>query len=305
MTRLITLIALIFTLTLSWSQRYFFDMGIKVGASNYLGDMGGKELPRRDFVLDMKMKHTRWDLGMFWRYRANYWLAVRGDVTYTRIEGKDIESTNPGRRGRNLSFKNDMIAAEARVELYPPFLSVSDVGYYGRYRADYQTYIFGGAGALFHFPFTEYNGEKYFLRPLMTEGKKYSVVTLTVPMGVGFFFTFRRQHRIGFEIQWNWTLTDYLDDVSDAYVSSSMMGDDPIASTLANRRGELNEAFLPDPANYDPGNKRGDKTNLDNFLSVKLYYSFVFRKRRGGFQRRNYSWMYGRRGRFRKVKAKL
>ncbi|MCB0472701.1 MAG: hypothetical protein KDC56_06545 [Flavobacteriaceae bacterium] len=305
MTRLIVFIALISTLNFSYSQRYFFDMGIKVGASNYLGDMGGKELPRRDFVLDMKMKHTRWDLGIFARYRANYWLAVRGDVTYTRIEGKDIESTNPGRRGRNLSFKNDMIALEARAEFYPPFLSVSDVGYYGRYRADYQTYVYAGAGALFHFPFAELGGEKYYLRPLMTEGFKYSVVTLTVPVGAGFFFTLRRQHRIGFEIQWNWTLTDYLDDVSNVYVDPSMMGSDAIASTLANRRSELNEAFLPDPANYDPGNKRGDKTHLDNYLSVKLYYSYVFRQRRGGFQRRNYSWMYGRRGRFRKVKAKL
>ena len=81
-------------------------MGFKIGASNYLGDMGGKELPRRDFVLDMKMKFTRWDMGLFWRYRINYWIAVRGDLNYTRIQGADIESTNPGRRGRNLSFKN-------------------------------------------------------------------------------------------------------------------------------------------------------------------------------------------------------
>ena len=198
-----------------------------------------------------------------------------------------------------------MFTLAARAEIFPPFLSLSDVGYYGRYRTDFQTYLFVGAGALMHFPYTELNGEKYYLRKLMTEGKEYSLVTLTVPMGVGFFFTFRRQHRVGFEIQWNWTLTDYLDDVSDVYVNSSQMGSDPVAPTLANRRGELTEAFLPDPANYEPGSKRGDPTHFDNFLSVKVYYSFVFRKRRGGFQRRTYSWMYGRRGKFRKVKAKL
>lgn len=305
MKRIVLLIALLSTLSLGYSQRYFFDMGFKIGASNYLGDMGGKELPRRDFVLDMKMKFTRWDMGLFWRYRANYWLAIRGDLTYTRIEGADIESTNPGRRGRNLSFKNDMIALSARAEFYPPFLSLSDVGYYGRYSTDFQTYLYVGAGALAHFPYTEFNGTKYQLRKLMTEGKKYSPITLTVPMGVGFFFTFKRQHRLGFEFQWNWTLTDYLDDVSNLYVDASSMSGDAIAPVLANRRGELTEAFLPDPANYEPGSKRGDKTNLDNYLSIKIYYSFVFRQRRGGFQRRNYSWMYGRRGKFRKVKAKL
>lgn len=305
MKRLLLFITIVLGLNLSYSQRYFFDMGWKIGASNYLGDMGGKEQTRRDFVMDMKLKHTRWDLGMFWRYRANYWLAVRGDLTYTRIEGKDIESTNPGRRGRNLSFKNDMFALEARAEIYPPFLSLSDVGVYGRYRTDFQTYLFVGAGGLLHFPKAEINGTKYSLRKLQTEGKKYSPIAFTMPMGVGFFFTFRRQHRVGFEIQWNWTLTDYLDDVSNVYVDASQMSGDAIAPTLANRRGELTEAFLPDPANYEPGNKRGDPTNYDNFLSIKVYYSFVFRQRRGGFQRRTYSWMYGRKGKFRKVKAKL
>jgi hypothetical protein len=305
MTRIFIFIAIVMTFNFSWSQRYFFDMGVKVGASNYLGDMGGKELPRRDFVLDMKMKHTRWDLGIFARYRANYWIAIRGDLTYTRIEGNDAESTNPGRRGRNLSFKNDMFALEARAEIFPPFLSLSDVGYSGRYRTDFQTYLFAGVGALLHFPKAEINGQKYSLRKLQTEGKKYSPVAFTIPMGVGFFFTFKRQHRLGFEIQWNWTLTDYLDDVSNLYVDASEMSGDPIAPTLANRRGELNEPFLPHANNYEPGSKRGDPTHFDNYLSVKLYYSFVFRQRRSGFQRRNYSWMYGRRGKFRKVKAKL
>jgi len=305
MNKIIILITLVFSLNLSWSQRYFFDWGFKAGASNYLGDMGGKELPRRDFVMDMKMKHTRWDVGMFWRYRLNYWLAIRADLTYTRIEGNDNESTNPGRRGRNLSFTNDMFSLEARAEIFPPFLSVSDVGYYGRYRTDFQTYLFAGVGALYHNPKTEFNGEKYALRKLQTEGKEYSPIVATVPMGVGFFFTFRRQHRVGFEIQWNWTFTDYLDDVSNVYVTPGEMSGDPMAPILANRRGEINEPFLPDGTNYEPTQKRGDKTNFDNYLSIKLYYSFVFRKRRGGFQRRNYSWMYGRKGKFRKVKAKL
>ncbi|MEN9394427.1 MAG: hypothetical protein RL362_648, partial [Bacteroidota bacterium] len=36
----------------SFSQ-FKYDYGMRLGAANYLGDIGGKGLPRRDFVVDM------------------------------------------------------------------------------------------------------------------------------------------------------------------------------------------------------------------------------------------------------------
>jgi len=55
------------------SAQYKWDYGVKVGASNYLGDIGGKYLPRRDFVVDMHLISTRFAAGAYGRYKFNSW----------------------------------------------------------------------------------------------------------------------------------------------------------------------------------------------------------------------------------------
>ena len=52
-------------------------------------------------------------------------------------------------------------------------------------------------------------------------------------MGFGFFFTFKRQHRIGLEFGWRLTFTDYMDDISTEYVS-----DEQLIMTLGNSFSE-------------------------------------------------------------------
>jgi hypothetical protein len=56
MKRLLFLAA--FLMSLSTFAQYQWDYGLKVGGANYLGDIGGKELTRRDFVWDMHLKTT-------------------------------------------------------------------------------------------------------------------------------------------------------------------------------------------------------------------------------------------------------
>ena len=53
------------------------DYGLSVGVSNYLGDIGGKEKTRRDFVADMKMAKTRWNFGGFVRYKIKPKLSLK------------------------------------------------------------------------------------------------------------------------------------------------------------------------------------------------------------------------------------
>ncbi|MBL7947081.1 MAG: hypothetical protein JNN32_13535, partial [Flavobacteriales bacterium] len=43
----------------SASAQYAWDFGMHLGGANYLGEMGGTDQPRRDFVWDMKMSQTR------------------------------------------------------------------------------------------------------------------------------------------------------------------------------------------------------------------------------------------------------
>lgn len=316
MKKLLFIFGVLFFVATSFGQRrYNFDYGVRAGVANYLGDIGSGDLAR-GFVYNLELKDTRWSVGGFARYRFHPLFAFQAAITYARIEGEDSESINYARQGRNLSFKNDLIMLNNKLEYYPAFLTNSDVGGKGKYRTDFKAYVLGGLGVFYHSPKAEYGGTKYKLRPLMTEGKKYSPIALSIPMGAGFYFTHKRQHRFGFEMSWNMTFTDYLDDVSTSYVDPSMMSSDPISATLANRNPELGNYAVgtyPASLNYGsliqginaggPSNQRGDPTDKDNFMLISFSYSYVI-KTKGGFSR-SYSWIYKSKSKFGKSKSRF
>ena len=288
--------------TIGWganAQIYNLGFGVKAGVTNFLGDIGGGDLAR-GFVMNMEMKDTRWATGIFTRYRFHPLFAGQVNLGYARIQGRDSNSENYARQARNLNFRNDIFDFNARIEYYPQVLTVSDVGYRGVYRLDYQTYFTVGVGGVINRPKADYMGDKNYvkLRPLMTEGVKYKPVALILPMGGGFFFTYKRYHRFGAELIWNWTFTDYLDDISDVYVDLS----DPVAAQYANQYYSF--TGQPDAANFEPGSPRGDPTDRDNYLYFSVSYSYLIRTR-GSFYRNNYSWMYGRKKKWGGTKAKF
>lgn len=311
MKKTLVLFCLIASATFTNAQQYNLGFGVHAGVSNFLGDIGSGDLAR-GFVYNMELRDTRWDIGAFARYRFHPLFAVQVAFDWNRLQGRDSNSDNRARLGRNLQFTNNVLHLNAKLELYPQILSVSDVGYRGRYRTDYQTYFFAGVGGIYHNPKGELNGELIKLRPLMTEGVNYSKVVLTIPFGGGFFFTHKKIHRFGFEYAWNWTFTDYLDDISDRYVSPDRMSSDPNAALLANRYEPNPFVDLPDAKNYlwsgngvgNLGPQRGDPTDRDNFMTITVSYSYLIRTR-GGLYRSNYSWMYGRKRRWGGTKAKF
>ena len=306
---------LLFSPFLTFAQ-YKLEYGVKLGASNYLGDMGGKQLPRRDFVWDLKFKATRPDGALYFRKRFRKEWAYRGAFSWVRISGADSLSTNPGRRGRNLSFRNDLY--ELSADLQYIFYRPNDVARWGRYRIDFQSYIFAGVAGAYSNPKAFYNGDWIALRPLNTEAleKQYSKYILAIPMGVGFSYTVGRKHRIGAELNYRHTFNDYLDDVSTYYPAKGTLKD-PLAIALSNRNGEIPvdlKSDLPDPANYGPNlskpselQKRGDPTHSDVYIGLTVNYSYVIKGKRSTFYRSKYNFITGVRKKFKKkrVKAKF
>lgn len=282
--------------------QYLWDYGMSLGAANYLGEIGGDEKTRRDFVMDMKLGQTRWGLGGFGRYKFNNLLNFKGGLTYARIQGDDQLSTNRGRRGRNLSFRNDMIELVATTEVN--FYQANDVGRSGRYRIDFRSYGFVGMGALYHSPKAEYQGKWVALQPLHTEGVDYNRITFTVPVGVGFYYTYKRKYRFGMEVGYRTTFTDYLDDVSTNYATKEQLNNDPLAIALANRRNEISGTDVPKPNNYFPGEKRGDPTHNDGYILATLNASYVIRGK-GSFYRSKYNFVFGAKRKKRKTRAKF
>jgi hypothetical protein len=279
------------------NMKYNLEYGIRGGASNYLGDIGSGDLAR-GFVYNLELADTRVMAGAFLRWRFHPVFSYEAAFSYANIRGFDKNSINYARTGRNLSFNNNMFMLNNKLLYLPTQLHVSDIGRTGRYNNSFDAYIFAGVGFLYNNPKAEYGGVRYALRKLSTEGNDYSPVVVTIPMGAGFYFTHvtrkRKRHRFGFEMSWNLTFTDYLDDISTDYAQPAEMSSDPMASTLANRNPELGTYAVgqyPGPLNYGPANnsglyenQRGDPNDKDNFLLVSLSYSYVI-KTKGSFSR--------------------
>lgn len=295
--------------------QYKWDVGVHLGGSNYLGEMGGKEQTRRDFIWDMKLGQTRWALGGFARYKLNRSFSLNTGLLYLRIQGADALSTNRDRVDRNLNFRNDMLEWYLRPEF--TVYQDNDIGGRGRYRTDFRLFIYAGAALFYHSPKGQLNrqGEFYALRPLTTENVKYSSLGFAIPAGVGFHITKKRRHRFGWDFGWRTTFTDYLDDASTVYANPELLPGGPggLADQLADQshfvidpNDEIRLAqygYKPDRS--DKGeNKRGDPTHNDSYLTMTFTYSYVLRGQ-SNFYKQRYSWVRGKKRIGRKSRAKF
>lgn len=229
--------------------QYQWDYGIKLGAANYLGDIGGKELERRDFVVDMHLRQTRWAVGGYGRYKFSKRFSLGANLDYLRIQDADANTTYAPRRARNLNFRNDMFELGVRGELTVWY--DNDVGNRGFYNPDFKLYVFGGVSAYYSNPKARlvYDGNNmedpgdkalgdfvdntwYNLRDLRTEGATYSQFGVAIPLGIGFYFTHNKEWRFGWEISWRTTFSDYLDDVSTRYYQPNPKNPEDMALAL-------------------------------------------------------------------------
>lgn len=314
--------------------QYAWDFGIHLGGANYLGEMGGKELPRRDFIWDMKLSQTRWCVGAFARRKINRLISINSGILYFRIQGADDLSTNPARVGRNLNFRNDMLEWYLRPEF--TIFADNDLGGRGRYHTDFRLFGYVGVALYYSNPKSQINhqGDFFALHDYTTELVNYSHFGLAIPVGIGMHFTIHRRHRIGWDFGWRTTFTDYLDDVSTVYKNYHLMpagaqalydmsdfvthgtqfDTDPAGGLYTQ---DADNPALPGQEQYgwegdddSPGpsklteNKRGDPTHNDSYLTMTFTYSYVL-KGQSNFYRQRYSWMRGKKRIGRKSRAKF
>lgn len=290
-------------------SQYKWDFGGSLGASNYLGEMGGKEQTRRDFVADLKFSQTRFAMDGFARYKFHPNISAKVAFTYGRLKGADRLSTNPGRVGRNLNFRNDILELTVDGQFF--FYEINDIGRAYRYRNDFRCYIFAGLGGMHHSPKGQLYGQGDWvkLQPLQTEGVHYSKWQFVIPSGVGLYFTVSKHHRIGWEFGWRKTFTDYIDDVSTVYADPTTLSSQQ-SIDFANQSQFIynnppSDVTVPKPQNYSPGSKRGDPTHNDSYMFSTFSYSYTI-KGKSKFARARYK-AYFRKGKYkkRKIRAKF
>ena len=309
-------LAIFFFLSASVFSQYNWDFGLKIGGANYLGDIGGKEMTRRDFVWDMHMNQTNIATGAYGRYKFSKRMAVAVNFDYLQINDSDSETTNPARRARNMNFRNRMFELGVRGEL--TIFYDNDLGGRGYYNPDFKLYAFGGLSVFSHNPqgqiFKEgelqYGGEWFNLQSWQTEGVDYSLWGVAVPAGIGMYFTHDKTWRFGWELSWRTTFTDYLDDVSTTYADLEV---GTLAYEFASQTYQDLIDEIDDPSasgsvfdhQYIDGfaTKRGDPTHNDSYLTSQFTIGRVIRGR-SDFYKKKYSWLKNRSG-SRKSRAKF
>lgn len=212
------------------------EIGVTMGAAQFLGELGGASYIGRGFIYDMELTLTRPMLGGFYRYNLNHYLGVRGNLIWGIIKGDDklVHPRNFGadewfRYYRNLSFRSGVLEFSAQVEVN--FLRYEP----RRKRFRFAPYAFIGVGGFLFNPRGKINPdpldpnskERWIaLQPMGTEGQgtqefpgspKYSRLSYSVPMGFGVKYAVNRYWNLGFEIGHRPTGTDYMDDVSTLY----------------------------------------------------------------------------------------
>ncbi len=171
--RKITLVSFVILSSIySAKSQYSTEFGLNLGASNYLGDMGGEIQTARPFVVDLKPQETRWALGGFVRKRLNTHFYAEVQFNYIRICGADSLSTNHGRIGRNLYFRNDIEELSLLGDWV--FWQITDIGGYYSYKSTFSMYLTAGVSVFHHDPEAMYKGVWVSLEPLHTSGVSYS-----------------------------------------------------------------------------------------------------------------------------------
>jgi Domain of unknown function (DUF6089) len=287
--------------TLSKAQYYFYndkyyagDLVVETGSSaglmNSLTDLGGRKGIGKNFIKDLNWKVTEPDFSIYIIAMYRDAIGFRLESTKGRIRSSDqvLKKTDPdltGRFGRNLSFRSSIIDFQFTTETHPLFFK--------SYEEDeapfWSPYIVAGVGYFSFNPQANLQGRWQDLQPLHLEGqgfaeypyhKPYQLSQFNIPLGIGIKYEIGSTLSARLEIVHRLLFTDYLDDVSTAYIDPSLFARylhpelAEIAQQLYNRMKELQPVYI-----VKNGMQRGDPTDNDAFFSIQLKIGWVIRRR--------------------------
>jgi hypothetical protein len=244
------------------------EFGFGLGAGHYFGDLNTRA----------HLNRPKLAAGIFFRKNFGNYMALRISGNFAQLGYSDVYNThNEYMRRRNLSFNTKVWELGLQ----------GDFNFFRFLPGDpdfrFTPYVTIGASIFNYDPYAYLNGQKYFLRPLGTEGQgldsslpdrqPYSSMALAIPLGVGLKYSINERMNIGFEVVYRFTNTDYLDDVSKTYVDPSVFPPNP--------DGTPSPAYLLSDRSYETGTRigikgrqRGNSRNKDQFVTAMFYLSF-------------------------------
>jgi opacity protein-like surface antigen len=256
------------------------EVGLNIGPSNFLGDLGGNVGRGKTFLKDNNVELTKLITGAYVAYYPAEWLGLRLSFQKTTIEGDDKVIDRKGgleeaRKNRNLSFRSPLTELYIGAEFYPTVFFEYDDYLAKKFRP----YAVAGVGIFKFNPQAQLNGEWIDLKPLRTEGqgfpgytdrKEYGLTQVAFPIGLGFKYFFNENFSAGIEAIHRFTTTDYIDDVSTKYINPSLF-DANLSPSQAALAKQLHDRRLPSAGDFGRYNvKRGDPKQNDGYYSLAL-----------------------------------
>lgn len=268
-----------FNTTRNWSQNKK-EVYFGIGGTNFTGDLGGRDRIGTDFSLvDLDWPATFAGFSMGYRYRWHPYWATSTDLYSGVVRGDDANTNEIIRRSRNLHFRSPIISLAQRIEWI--ILANEQVG--RRYNIPglrgfkdktQHLYLFTGASLTYFNPQAKINGTWTNLRPLKTEGQglpggadPYLPFTFVIPLGIGIKTSISKMWRIGLEVSYNKTFTDYIDDVSGNYYDPeellSSVGPDAVYAA---------DPSIENQNWFAEGQQRGDPDEKDAFYIANIVF---------------------------------
>ncbi len=258
------------------------ELSIGLGATGFLGDLGGADQAVSNFSLkDIDLNSTHLGGSFSYRYRFHRHFATSTMINAGMLRGSDAFTQEPIRNMRNLNFRSFFVMLSQRFEII--LLANERLGRKpGRViQHNEQLYLIGGVGAMYFNPKSKYQDSWVTLHDKHTEGQglsggpaEYTRITATIPMGIGFRMGIGRLWRIGLELTYVKTFSDYIDDVSSEYYDPSGIGASygQQAAYLSNP-SETPEAF-------NAGSQRGGKyKDAFFYANITLIRNITYRSR--------------------------
>lgn len=277
-------------------KRNRVEYSFGIGATNFLGDLGGANQVGTNGLRDFEIRATRMGAVLGYRYQLGRDWFVKGNFNYIMVSGDDALTEEPARNRRHLSFRSHLLELSGQIEY---MLVKQKSGHLYRLRGvrgkswfRFEVYVFGGIGGLWYNPQSRnQNGDWVSLKNLNTEGqglpggpKDYSGFTVVVPYGIGLRRNLGGSARqgmwtLGLELSMRKTFSDYIDDVSTDYYDVDQIRD---------AYGDEAAYFASPGEYYNPGlgldgktpEQRGDSSDKDAYMLGVISINYKIGRRR-------------------------
>ena len=293
---IIVAFSLIFGFAESFAQYWRKDRAEiigSLGSTNFLGELGGRNSTGSGSFYDLELNATRPAVSFGYRYSLSAYTKIRGSLSWGVLSGNDQFTGEPFRHNRNLHFRSQIVELSGIYEIYfnreRGGHRYSIAGAKGMRAKNSTYYGFIGIGGFYFNPKAFYNGSWVALQPLGTEGQglpgegpKYSRLNVAVPIGLGMRYAIDEFWKIGVEIGYRKTFTDYIDDVSTEYYDNDILRaerGDKAADIADPNKGafDLQLDKMTGKSKHDM--TRGNPNRLDSYLFAMFSINYTIKKK--------------------------